>query len=208
MTLSATITPISNVTTTQTSTTVSTITSTIISPAVTRKHTTTVTPKRVTVTRTITMGTVHKTKWTAVPTLTTKTVLQTCSVPHRQQRHDPWCKITPTLVSAAALSTETTSASSSANTPARRRDNARRVPSDRETRIAERKARMAAAGGLEKRGLDLATTTVTDQNSLDYPIVTSTITAAASTLFVTAEVTVTSSTTTKTTYEPLNYLLM
>ncbi|KAK4958862.1 hypothetical protein LTR10_003659 [Elasticomyces elasticus] len=176
VTLSATSTPILNVTSTQSSTSIITQTSLVTSPAKTIKPTTTLFPRRVTTTRTITMGTISKTKYIAIPTIITKTKTMTCSVPHRQPWADPTCTITPTLVSAAALSTDGAGTTSS---PARRRDNARRVPSEREIRIAERKARLAV-GKKEKRALDFPTTTITDLNTSDYP--TTTVTSTAPTL--------------------------
>ncbi|KAK3638306.1 hypothetical protein LTR56_013135 [Elasticomyces elasticus] len=169
-------TPILNVTSTQSSTSIITQTSLVTSPAKTIKPTTTLFPRRVTTTRTITMGTISKTKYIAIPTIITKTKTMTCSVPHRQPWADPTCTITPTLVSAAALSTDGAATTSS---PARRRDNARRVPSEREIRIAERKARLAG-GKKEKRALDFPTTTITDLNTSDYP--TTTVTSTAPTL--------------------------
>ncbi|KAK4893905.1 hypothetical protein LTR27_007711 [Elasticomyces elasticus] len=176
VTLSATSTPILNVTSTQSSTSIITQTSLVTSPAKTIKPTTTLVPRRVTTTRTITMGTISKTKYIAIPTIITKTKTMTCSIPHRQPWADPTCTITPTLVSAAALSTDSAATTSA---PARRRDNARRVPSEREVRIAERKARLAG-GKKEKRALDFPTTTITDLNTSNYP--TTTVTSTAPTL--------------------------
>ncbi|KAK5116862.1 hypothetical protein LTR85_009122 [Meristemomyces frigidus] len=194
VTLSATITPITNVTSITTTTDSITVTSTVTSAKTTVKPTTTVTPHQVTSTKTVTMGTVRKTKYTAVPTLVTKTVVQTCSIPPTQRWPDPFCTITPTLVSAAALST----ASAEATSAGRRRDNMRRVPADRAARIAERKARLAAARK-EKRGLDVATTTLTDLNTSDYVTTTSTSTAATSTMIITSQATVTTTLSTTTT---------
>ncbi|KAK3112506.1 hypothetical protein LTR53_011160 [Teratosphaeriaceae sp. CCFEE 6253] len=158
VTLSATSTPIQNVTTTQTSTSTITVTSVVTSPLKTIIPTTTSTPVRITTTRIITQGTVSKTKYIAIPTLFTKTAFQICSIPPRQPWADPWCTITPTLVSAAALSTNSVAAHA-----ARRRGIVHRVPSDREVRIAERKARLARAR-VDRRDTTASTTTVTETN--------------------------------------------
>lgn len=152
------------------------------------------------------MGTVKKTAYTVVPTIITKTHTQTCSIPARQPWQDPWCNFTPTLVHAAALETSASATSSVAATTTdsgssasrrRRADNVRRVPADRAQRVAERKARLASLAGLQERGLDVATTTVTDLNTADYATTTTTSTASTSTISVTAVImtTVTSTTT-------------
>ncbi|KAK5739199.1 hypothetical protein LTR17_005500 [Elasticomyces elasticus] len=194
VTLSATSMPILNVTSTQSSTSIITQTSLVTSPAKTIKPTTTLVPRRVTTTRTITMGTISKTKYIAIPTIITKTKTMTCSIPHRQPWADPTCTITPTLISAAALSTD---AAATTSAQARRRDNARRVPFEREVRIAERKARLA--GGKEKRALDFPTTIITDLNTSNYPTTTVTSTAPTLTMSITSILTVfTTSTTTST----------
>lgn len=116
--------------------------------------TTTVTPHKTTTTLTKTMATVKKTKYTVSPLVITKTHTATCSVPPKQPHADPTCTITPTLVSAAALSTSAAKL---------RYD--RRVPADRAQRIAERKARLEAAAPLRKRSPDQASVTVTGKSS-------------------------------------------
>ncbi|KAK3111847.1 hypothetical protein LTR53_012479 [Teratosphaeriaceae sp. CCFEE 6253] len=134
------------------------MTSVVTSPVKTIRSTTTSTPVRITTTRIITQGTVSKTKYTAIPTLVTKTTIQTCSIPPRQPWADPWCTITPTLVSAAAISTNSVAAHA-----ARRRGIVHRVPSDREVRVAERKARLAGAQ-VDRRDTMASSTTVTETN--------------------------------------------
>ncbi|KAL2350175.1 hypothetical protein BJ546DRAFT_1069477 [Cryomyces antarcticus] len=190
VTLSATTTPLVNVTstTTQTDTTVLAPV-TITSPSKTLKPTTTVTPSRVTNTKTVIIGTITSHKYTLSILQATKTKTATCKTPTQQPTPDPTCKITPTLVKAAAL--ETTTAASAKF----RRVVDRRVPADRVQRIAERKARLAAARALEKRAPDVATTTVTDTNTADYVTTTSTSTAPAITLTVTSVTTITSTST-------------
>lgn len=158
---------VTDVTTTQTTTDIITSSVTVTSPSKTlvscmpcpisislltteQSPTTTVTPKKTTVTVTKTMGTVRKTKYTATVDLITKIHTATCSIPPVQPTRDPTCSITPTLVTAAALSTSGSKL---------RFD--RRVPLDRAERIAERKARLDAAAPLKKRAPDSATVTVT-----------------------------------------------
>lgn len=158
----------------------------------TKKPTVTVTPAKVTMTKTITLETIKKTKYSVVPTLTHVTHTQSCSIPPLQPTADPTCSITPTLVTAAALSTD------AAKAKFRRVPDASAVPMDRAQRIAERKARLA--GGLEKRGLDVATTTITDTNTADYSTTTSTSTAPASTLTTTSIVSATTTFTSTSTH--------
>lgn len=125
---------------TTTTNTVTLTPSTITSASVTLSPTTTTTPKKVTVTTSSALATLPVTKYKLSVVQTTKTKTATCSIPAKQSNPDPTCKITPTLVSAAALST-----GSSAKF---RRVLDRRVPVDREQRIKERKQRLAK---LQKR---------------------------------------------------------
>lgn len=137
----------------------------------------TITPAKSTVVTTKT-ATLKKTAYTAVPILTTKTITATCSIPTTQKYPDPTCTITPTLITAAALSTDDSASSTAAATPSasaavkiRRGLFDRSVPLEREARIAERKARREAANKLQRRAPDVATTTLTESNTVSFVFV-------------------------------------
>ncbi|RMY19062.1 hypothetical protein D0867_04914 [Hortaea werneckii] len=164
----AVITPVETSTSVTTTTDWLTLTSTVTSPKYTLKPTTTVTPKRVTTTKTVTIGTIRKTAYTAIPVVKTKTITKTCSLPHRATRKDKKATVTPTLVTAAALQITTVPEP----TPKPRM---RRAPLDAEGRllekqafVAERRAWLEQNGQLEKRGLDVATTTITESDHNDF----------------------------------------
>lgn len=146
------------------------------------------TPKRVTTTKTITLGTITKTAYKVVPTVITKTKTKTCRVPRRQNHRDPWCTITPTVAFAAALETAVSaSPTPTAGSTRRRRDALRSQLENREEFLAARKARLAAAQGLEKRGLDLETITVGEPNTSLWKTETAWTTMPASTVTNTVE---------------------
>lgn len=155
------------------------------------------TPKRVTTTKTITLGTVTKRAYTVVPTVITKTKPLTCSIPRRQPHRDPWARITPTVAFAAALETGPSSAPATATgAPRGRRDAFRRAADNRADFLAAREARLAGAV-VEKRGLDNATATVTELDTAKWVASTAWTTAPATTLTMTSDST-TSVTTTST----------
>ena len=158
VTVSSTSTPLFNSTVTVPNIISATVNTTVTSPAVTLSPTITITPKRVTVKETQTVATISKTKYVVQPSVVTRTKTASCHVPRRQQHPDPKCRITPTLVSAAALQTSQAKGRF-------RRVKDRSVPADRAQRIAERKARLAR-GELQKRAPDNATVTVTDTNTV------------------------------------------
>merc|ERR1712070_965042 len=121
----------------------------------------TITPKRVTTTKTKTIGTIRKTAYTTIPVVKTKTITKTCSLPHKATQKDRKATVTPTLVTAAALQITTIPDP----TPKPRM---RRAALDAEGRllekqafVAERRSWLEENGQLEKRGLDEATTTST-----------------------------------------------
>ncbi|GAB1731454.1 hypothetical protein NU195Hw_Modified_316t1 [Hortaea werneckii] len=162
------ITPVETSTSVTTTTDLLTLTSTVTSPKYTFKPTTTITPKRVTTTKTKTIGTIRKTAYTAVPVVKTKTITKTCSLPHRATQKDRKATVTPTLVTAAALQITTVPDP----TP---RPRMRRAALDAEGRllekqafVAERRAWLEENGQLEKRGLDVATTTITESDHHDF----------------------------------------
>lgn len=156
------------------------------------------TPKRVTTTKTITLGTITKSAYKVVPTVITKTKTKTCSIPRKQNHRDPWCTITPTVAFAAALETGVSaSPTPTAGSTRRRRDALRSQLENREEFLAARKARLAAAQGLEKRGLDLETITIGEPNTSLWKTETAWTTMPASTVTSTVEST-TSVTTTST----------
>jgi len=124
------------------------------------------------------------------PTVLTKTLTKTCSVPRRQPYRDPWATITPTMLYAAALetaSTPTSSPTSTSTTTRRRRDNARPAFDDRAAFLAARSARLANSNVIEKRGLDNSTVTITEPQTTKWQTSTAWTTAAPSTMIVTVE---------------------
>lgn len=114
--------------------------STVTWPSVTFHPTITVTPAKVTSTMTKTLATVTSVKYSVEisQVITTKTA--TCVLPTKQPYPDPTCTITPSLVVAAALETNTSSKI--------RRVIDRHVPLDQAQRIKERNERL---GHLQKR---------------------------------------------------------
>lgn len=94
---------------------------------------------------------------------TTKTITAWCSIPPHQKSPDPTCKITPTLVHAAALEP------TSAKFHVREAD----PLEDKAKFLEERNARIHK---LAKRAPDQPTVTSTDGNTSDYPTITSTAT--------------------------------
>ncbi|KAG9694475.1 hypothetical protein KCU95_g5619, partial [Aureobasidium melanogenum] len=204
-----TYTPTVTITSTSTPVVMATSTSTIVSiytlPAstttvasVTKSPTVTVTPPISTVEVTKT-ATLRKTAYTVVPFVSTITKTAHCSMPPSQRWPDPKCTITPTLVTAAALSTDasTTSASASATPKVRRGLFDRAVPLEREARLAERKARRETRQkmNLHRRAPDSATTTVTELNTYLYSTSTVVTTTDATTMTTTTIATSTSTST-------------
>ncbi|KAI7595683.1 hypothetical protein KC316_g376 [Hortaea werneckii] len=164
VTIPTVITPVETSTSVTTTTDWLTLTSIVTSPKFTLKPTTTIKPKRVTTTKTVTIGTIRKTAYTAIPVVKTKTITKTCSLPHRATQKDKKATITPTLVTAAALQITTIPEP----TPKPRM---RRAPLDAEGRllekqafVAERRAWLEEKWQLKKRGLDVATTTITESD--------------------------------------------
>ncbi|RMY11286.1 hypothetical protein D0868_03221 [Hortaea werneckii] len=195
----AVITPVETSTSVTTTTDWLTLTSIVTSPKFTLKPTTTIKPKRVTTTKTVTIGTIRKTAYTAIPVVKTKTITKTCSLPHRATQKDKKATITPTLVTAAALQITTIPEP----TPKPRM---RRAPLDAEGRllekqafVAERRAWLEEKWQLKKRGLDVATTTITESDTSKFSTTTSTSTAPATTMIITSEATTTSTLRTTTT---------
>ena len=148
------------------------------------------TPKKVTTTKTQILGTITKHAYTVIPTVVTKTKTLTCSIPKRQPYHDPWARITPTVVYAAALATGSSSAPATATTTgARRRDAKRQVAAENRAEfLAAREARLANAEVIQKRGLDNGTVTSTELDTSKWTTSTSMSTAPASTAWVTQDV--------------------
>lgn len=149
------------------------------------------TPKKVTTTKTQTLGTITKHAYTVIPTVVTKTKTLTCSIPKRQPYHDPWARITPTVVHAAALETGSTTASATATTTGarRRRDAKRHVAAENRAEfLAAREARLADAQVIEKRGLDNSTVTLTELDTSKWATSTSMATAPAITTWMTENV--------------------
>jgi len=133
----------------------------------------------------------------------TKTKTLTCSIPKRQNHHDPWARITPTVVYAAALETASSSASATATTSGarRRRDATRNVAAENRAEfLAAREARLADAQVIEKRGLDNATVTLTELNTSLWMTSTSMSTAPATTVWMTEDVATSVTTTSTETY--------
>ncbi|KAI6831386.1 hypothetical protein KC340_g7680 [Hortaea werneckii] len=168
VTIPTVVTPVETSISVTTTTERLTLISTVTSPKYTLKPTTTITPKRVTSTKTATIGTIRKTAYTAIPVVKTKTLTKTCSLPHRATQKDKKATVTPTLVTAAALQITTIPEP----TPKPRM---RRAPLDPEGRllekqafVAERRAWLEENGQLEKRGLDVATTTITESDHDDF----------------------------------------
>ncbi|KAI7200310.1 hypothetical protein KC343_g3199 [Hortaea werneckii] len=164
VTVPSVITPVETSTSVTTTTDRLTLTLTVTSSKYTFKPTTTITPKRVTTIKTKTIGTIRETAYTAIPVVKTKTITKTCSLPHRATQKDRKATVTPTLVTAAALQITTIPDA----TPKPRM---RRAALDAEGRllekqafVAERRAWLEENGQLEKRGLDVATTTITESD--------------------------------------------
>jgi len=197
VTVYATVFPVSTSTVTTSEYFTNTVNTTQTLPSTTFAPTKTIVPPKVTIITDRTVATVTKTKYSVVPTVVTRTKTASCLVPRRQQHPDPTCTITPTLVSAAALSTSPAQqAKGWGNFDNNNRFNNgrfnrghrnldRAVPLDREQRIAERKARLAR--GLEKRSPDNATVTVTDTNTADFITTTLTSTGTTSTVLLTSK---------------------
>ncbi|KAI7089184.1 hypothetical protein KC356_g2665 [Hortaea werneckii] len=191
VTIPSVITPVETSTSVTTTTDRLTLTSTITSPKYTLKPTTTITPKRVTTTKTKTIDTIRKTAYTAMPVVKTKTITKTCSLPHKATQKDRKATVTPTLVTAAALQITTIPDP----TPKPRM---RRAALDAEGRllekqafVAERRSWLEENGQLEKRGLDVATTTITESDTSKFSTTTSYSTAPATTMVITSEATTT-----------------
>ena len=149
------------------------------------------TPKKVTTTTTKILGTITKHAYTVIPTVVTKTKTLTCSIPKRQPHHDPWARITPTVVYAAALETgsQSTTATTTTGGARRRRDATRQVAANNRAEfLAAREARLADAQVIEKRGLDNATVTLTELNTSLWATSTSMSTAPATTVWMTEDV--------------------
>ncbi|KAH0343307.1 hypothetical protein KCU83_g8926, partial [Aureobasidium melanogenum] len=200
VTITSTSTPIVMVNSTSTVVSILTLqASTTTVASVTKSPTVTITPpiSTVMVTKTATLG---KTAYTVVPFVSTITKTAHCSMPPSQRWPDPKCTITPTLVTAAALSTDASTTSAAASTSAaaqkvRRGLFDRAVPLDRAARVAERKARREASQKLHRRAPDSATTTVTELNTSLYSTSTVVTTTEASTMTSTVLATSTSTST-------------
>ena len=161
------------------------------------------TPKKVTTTTTKTLGTITKHAYTVVPTVITKTKTLTCSIPKRQPHHDPWARITPTVVHAAALETGSSTASATATTSGarRRRDAKRHVAAENRAEfLAAREARLADSQVIEKRGLDNNTVTSTELDTSLWATSTTVSTAPAITTWMTQDVDASVTTTTTETF--------
>ena len=114
--------------------------SVVTQPSVTFHPTITVIPAKVTSTTTGTLATVTAVNYSVEISQVISTKTATCVLPTKQPNPDPTCTITPSLVVAAALET---------NTSAKiRRVLDRHVPLDRAQRIKERNERL---GHLQKR---------------------------------------------------------
>ncbi|KAI6858024.1 hypothetical protein KC343_g5018 [Hortaea werneckii] len=199
VTVPSVITPVETSTLITTTTDRLTLTSTVTSPKYTFKPTTTITPKRVTTTKTKTIGTIRKTAYTAVPVVKTKTITKTCSLPHRATQKDRKATVTPTLVTAAAL--QITTIPDPTPKPRMRRAalDAEGKLLEKQAFVAERRAWLEENGHLEKRGLDVATTTITESDTSKFSTTTSISTAPATTMIITSEATTTSTLRTTTT---------
>ncbi|KAG9588769.1 hypothetical protein KCU86_g10178, partial [Aureobasidium melanogenum] len=200
VTITSTSTPIVMVNSTSTVVSILTLqASTTTVASVTKSPTVTITPPISTVMVTKT-ATLRKTAYTVVPFVSTITKTAHCSMPPSQRWPDPKCTITPTLVTAAALSTDASTTSAAASTSAaaqkvRRGLFDRAVPLDRAARVAERKARREASQKLHRRAPDSATTTVTELNTSLYSTSTVVTTTDASTMTSTVLATSTSTST-------------
>lgn len=151
-----------------------------------------------TTTKTKILGTITKHAYKIEPTVITKTKTKTCSIPRKQNHRDPWCTITPTVAYAAALETASatpTPAASATGKPRRRRDAINYSAQDRAEFLAARSARLAAAGGIEKRGLDVETVEVTETDTAKFKTSTTWTTGPAVTMTITQESTQSTTTT-------------
>ncbi|KAG9957957.1 hypothetical protein KCU61_g8755, partial [Aureobasidium melanogenum] len=199
VTITSTSTPIVMVNSTSTVVSILTLqASTTTVASVTKSPTVTITPPISTVMVTKT-ATLRKTAYTVVPFVSTITKTAQCSMPPSQRWPDPKCTITPTLVTAAALSTDASTTSAASTSAAaqkvRRGLFDRAVPLDRAARVAERKARREASQKLHRRAPDSATTTVTELNTSLYSTSTVVTTTDASTMTSTVLATSTSTST-------------
>ncbi|KAF4552670.1 Hypothetical protein D9617_9g024590 [Elsinoe fawcettii] len=196
ITITATTNAVINETTTISEIDTETVTTTITTPRFEVTPTVVSRPRTV-VTETKTLGTVSKTSRTVIPTYVTVTETASCTIP--EQKNDKPCRVTPTMIVAAAMMSDP---------PAKRfrpvyqrgvkadsLPKIRAVPADREQRLQERRERLAEARKMEKRSPDSATMTVTDSNTANYPVVTSTVATGTSTMTITAVTTSTSTVT-------------
>ncbi|RMZ18074.1 hypothetical protein D0860_00013 [Hortaea werneckii] len=199
ITVPSVITPVETSTSVTTTTDRLSLTSTVTSPKYTFKPTTTITPKRVTTTKTKTIGTIREKAYTAIPVVKTKTITKTCSMPHRATQKDRKATVTPTLVTAAAL--QITAVPDPTPKPRMRRAalDAEGRLLEKQAFVAERRAWLEENGQLEKRGLDVATTTITEGDTSKFSTTTSISTAPATTMIITSEATTTSTVRTTTT---------
>ncbi|OCL13893.1 hypothetical protein AOQ84DRAFT_411292 [Glonium stellatum] len=193
VTATAVITPVVNATSTTTSTTTTTLVAvTVTSPSTTIKPTTTVTPSQVTVTSTDTLLTLKFTKYSLSIVKTTKTVTATCITPTRQPHQDPTCRITPTVVTAAAMQTHKAK-------PVFRRVADKAAPFEMSKYLKERRERLEKARSLDeslgRRAPDPQPLVVTDTVTSDWTTTTSTSTAPATTVTYTTSTVVTSTVT-------------
>ena len=159
---------------------------TVTVPSTTIAPIRTVTPSRVTSTVIKTLWTIHRTVPTVVIQKQIKYVTASCSVPPRQSTPDITCQITPTILRAKALQTPVANKRALPGRLAMRQVDPEDL-NDIPKFLADRRARLAAAGknALVKRAPDLATMTVTDTKTADYITQTSTATAPTLTNIIT-----------------------
>jgi hypothetical protein len=129
--------------------------------------------RRVTTTTTKTVFTITKTRPAVNFGLSTAVVTASCSVPKKQNHHDPICTITPTvggiialaLSEAAPVATATIGIESSVKFRKLKNRSANVALLDKRKFIEDRHKRLAH---LAKRAPDQSTITVTDTNTADY----------------------------------------
>ncbi|KAF2001989.1 hypothetical protein P154DRAFT_463582, partial [Amniculicola lignicola CBS 123094] len=172
-------TPVVTTTTTTTDTSTTEVkASTVTTPSITITPTTTVTPARVTTTTTKALLTLKFTAYSLDISQVTKTKTASCRTPTRPSKHDPTCKIKPTVGPAATVLSSKFR---------------REIAIDKAALIKRRNAK------IYERAPDPQPLVVTDTNTDEWSTTTSTSTAAA----LTATSTVTASATTTVTPAPI-----
>ena len=137
--------------------------STVTRPSTTVTPTKTVTPPAVLTTTTKALLTIKRTSYSATIIQATKTKTAVCKKPTRQAKHDPTATIKITVGPAATILSH----------------RFRREAEEQKRRFVEARAERVA---LAQRAPDPQPLVVTDMNTADYPTITTTSTAPASTI--------------------------